>query len=122
MMPIGTQTQSQPAPQFQAPAQPQKSGGGTPTQTVGAVQQSSSAPATLPSEDAVVAAAKQIESYLRRSDSSLEFQIDSTTGQTVVTVRNTATGDVVRQIPNEEVLRIAQRIETEHSTVLNVHV
>ena len=120
MIPIGTRTLTPSGPGFTLagaprPASPSRSAQAYPTSDA-------PQPAQPPSTDAVVAAAKQIESFLRRTDSSLEFQVDSATGQTVVTVRNTATGEVVRQIPSEEVLRIAQRMDAEKSTVLNLHV
>lgn len=40
----------------------------------------------------------------------LAFSIDSSTGKTVVTVVDTGTGEVIRQIPPEETLRLAARI------------
>src|SRR4051812_6322901 len=60
---------------------------------------------------AVRAAAKQIDSYLRSVGREVEFRVDDDTGMTVVTVRETATGEVIRQIPNEEVLHLARRFE-----------
>jgi len=41
----------------------------------------------------------------------LSFSIDSSVGGPVVLVRNAETGDVVRQIPNEVVVRIAHNID-----------
>ena len=41
----------------------------------------------------------------------LSFSIDSSVGGPVVLVRNAETGDVVRQIPNEVVVRIAHSID-----------
>jgi flagellar protein FlaG len=63
-----------------------------------------------PSATEVKAAARQIEAYMRTLGRSLEFRVDDATGRTVVTVRDSSTGDVVRQIPTEQVLRIAESL------------
>lgn len=38
----------------------------------------------------------------------LEFRVDEDTGRTIITVRNKETGEVVRQIPSEEVIALAR--------------
>ncbi len=45
--------------------------------------------------------------------SNLEFSIDDTTGQTVVKVVDSSTKEVIRQIPSEEMLAIAQTLASE---------
>jgi flagellar protein FlaG len=60
--------------------------------------------------DAVKASAQQIESYLKKSGRELEFHVDEASGQMVVSVRDSATGDLIRQIPGEEVLRMARAL------------
>ena len=42
---------------------------------------------------------------------NLGFQVDDVANRTVVTVRHRETGEVVRQIPDETVLRVAHSIE-----------
>jgi flagellar protein FlaG len=54
---------------------------------------------------------RQIDSFLRSINRSLDFRLDDATGRMVVTLRDATTGEVIRQIPGEEALRIAQRIE-----------
>jgi flagellar protein FlaG len=56
----------------------------------------------------IEAVARQLESFLKRVSRSLEFHIDDATGRTVCSVRDAQTGDLIRQIPNEEVLRLAE--------------
>ena len=58
----------------------------------------------------VVAAARQIEAYLERAGRALEFRVDAETNRTVVTVRDTSSGEVIRQIPNDEVLHLARQL------------
>ena len=49
----------------------------------------------------------------------LGFQIDEAVGGPVVTVRSAETGEVVRQIPNEVIVRIAHNIEKAKGLLLN---
>jgi len=58
----------------------------------------------------VHAAAKQIESYLRSYGRSVQFSIDEATGRAIVSVRDSQTGQLIRQIPGDETLRIAQAL------------
>lgn len=55
-------------------------------------------------------AARQIETFVRSQGRNLEFRVDDSTGVVVVRVRDAVTGEVIRQIPNEAALRIAERL------------
>jgi len=83
---------------------------------------SSPAPAPTPdiSEEVMRAVAKQIESYLKANGRDLQFSIDQESGRTVVTVRDSSTGEVIRQIPDAEALRIAQSLGKQPGTLLDV--
>lgn len=61
-------------------------------------------------ETAVNSAARQIDSYLKSTGRQLDIRVDDSTGRTVVTVRDSLTGDVIRQIPSEEALRLARSL------------
>lgn len=63
--------------------------------------------------------AGRIESYLKGVNRALEFRVDAASGRTVVTVRDAESGDLIRQIPNEEVLRFAQLAEEQTIVLLN---
>ena len=56
-------------------------------------------------------AIKQIQDYLASSSRKLQFQIDDATGRTIIRVTNPETGEVIRQIPSEEVLRISASLK-----------
>jgi flagellar protein FlaG len=99
--------------------------GPTPAANAGAKQGASPQPAAeapapvlhakskrTPSES-IEAVAQQLETYLRRVSRSLEFHVDATSGRTVCSVRDGETGDLIRQIPNEEVLRLAELAQDE---------
>jgi len=72
-----------------------------------------------PSAEEVQRAAKQIEASMRSMNRYLEFRVDEDSGRTVVTVRDKNTGEVVRQIPSEEVLRLAHNLGGKLGTLLS---
>ena len=73
-------------------------------------------PVEIPKIESVT---RQIDSYLRSINKSLQFRLDEATGQMVVSICDAETGEVIRQVPGEEALRIAQRIEDQLSTMLD---
>ena len=66
-------------------------------------------------QDAVSMLNQQMSSTKR----GLGFQIDEAVGGPVVTVRSAETGEVVRQIPNEVIVRIAHNIDRVKGLLLN---
>jgi flagellar protein FlaG len=72
--------------------------------------------------EAMKSAAEQIESYLRSIGRALEFSIDEDTGRTVVTVRDSATGETIRQIPSEEALRLAHALGNKPNALIDLAV
>jgi flagellar protein FlaG len=63
--------------------------------------------------------AKQLESFLKRVSRSLEFHVDDASGRMVCSVRDAQTGELIRQIPNEEVLRLAELAHDETIVLVN---
>ncbi len=51
-----------------------------------------------------------INQYLQNTSTQLSFSVDEATDRSIVTVKDAATGDVIRQIPSEEVLKFAERL------------
>ena len=62
-------------------------------------------------EVAVRQAISDVESFLKVQNRDLAFSIDEDTARSVVTVIDGQSGDVIRQIPSEEVLALAERIQ-----------
>ncbi len=58
-------------------------------------------------EDAV----KQINDFLKPVNSAIQFSLDDETGTTVIKIVDTATKEVLRQVPSEEMLRIARALD-----------
>lgn len=55
---------------------------------------------------AIEKAVEQINAYLRDSKREIEFHVDRDSGRTIMRITD-ARGEVVRQVPSEEVLQIA---------------
>ena len=75
--------------------------------------------ATQPTQEVVAKTAQQLESFVASMGRDLSFSVDSTTGYHVVRVTNPQTGEVVRQLPSEELLKIAQTMEHTSSGLVN---
>ena len=56
-------------------------------------------------------AIQRLNEQMKQNARNLNFSIDELANRTVITVKNTETGEVVRQIPNETVLNVAHNIE-----------
>lgn len=56
-------------------------------------------------------AAEKISAHLNLKNSSLEFSVDQNSGKNVVKIVDKTTKEVVRQIPSEEAIHIAQALD-----------
>ncbi|AZO83943.1 flagellar protein FlaG [Pseudomonas sp. QLc11A] len=65
------------------------------------------------------AAVQEIEKFVQSVKRNLEFSIDEASGQVVVKVIASESGEVVRQIPNEEVLRLANSLNDASSLLFS---
>jgi flagellar protein FlaG len=79
-------------------------------------QERAAAPVTIPKIESVT---RQIDSFLRSINKSVQFRVDQATGEMIVTIRDDETGEVIRQVPGEDAVRIAQRIEDQLSAMLD---
>ncbi|MFI9652171.1 flagellar protein FlaG [Guyparkeria halopsychrophila] len=62
----------------------------------------------------------ELSEIVQGQQRDLSFTVDDDTGRTVVKVINSQTEEVVRQIPMEEVLEIARRIESGEGGMLKL--
>lgn len=72
--------------------------------------QQEAAEATEVSRQEVVEAVSNIADFVQNISRDLQFRVDDVTGGTVVTVTDSATEQVIRQIPSEEVVAISRYI------------
>ncbi len=78
--------------------------------------------APVATDDVLSRAARRVADSLG-SGNSFSFNVDRQTGMTIVRVINRATGELVRQIPTEEIVHVAQLLQQdEHQPVLDVRV
>lgn len=77
-----------------------------------------------PAEDAdkVKSAVSQIEKFLSSSRRNLEFSTDEESGKIVVKVIASDTGELIRQLPSEEALRIANNLDDVNSLLFDAKV
>lgn len=64
-----------------------------------------------PERQRVVEAIKQIQKFVDEMQRGLQFSIDEDTGRTVVKVIARHSGEVIRQLPSEEALELAKRLQ-----------
>ncbi|MBD1586745.1 flagellar protein FlaG [Pseudomonas typographi] len=60
-----------------------------------------------------------LQAYVAANQRNLEFSVDEGTGETVVKVIATQTGEVVRQMPSEVALKLAQSLKDGDSLLFN---
>lgn len=64
-------------------------------------------------------AVDRLNEQMQRNGRDLSFSMDERINRTIITVKNIQTGEVVRQIPTEEVVRIAHSIEDMKGLLFN---
>lgn len=65
------------------------------------------------------AAVQEIEKFVQSVKRNLEFSIDEASGKMVVKVIASDSGEVIRQIPNEEVLKLANSLNDANSLLFS---
>jgi len=68
-------------------------------------------PAGLPDEHELASAVSRVNKVMDSIDATLVFEVDRDTNTTVVKVVDTASKEVIRQIPAPEMLEVAKAIE-----------
>lgn len=72
--------------------------------------------------DKLKMAVQEIEKFVQSVKRNLEFSIDEPSGKVVVKVIASDSGEVVRQIPNEEVLKLANSLNDASSLLFSAKV
>jgi flagellar protein FlaG len=109
------------------PASPEKTSSSkqeTPTpgpkEAVSPPKEAQIVPATQKVQETVAAVAAQIESYLKSVGRQVQFSIDSRSGETIISVRDAATGELIRQIPSAEALRLSQSLGISYGKLVDI--
>jgi len=69
-------------------------------------------PQQQPNREQVQKAVESMKQLVEtKAPNSLSFSVDDTTGKTIVRVSDAQTGEMIRQIPSEELLEIARSLD-----------
>ncbi|WP_346351805.1 flagellar protein FlaG [Oceanimonas sp. AH20CE76] len=80
------------------------------TQTAQAVQAAEKAQQSDLSGEQLEQMAEQMDSFIGTFNRGLKFRVDEDSGRNVVTVVDNDSGDIIRQIPTEELLQVITRL------------
>jgi len=83
------------------------------------IKPSGVAQTSQPTREAVAKAAADLQQFVQSMGRNLNFSVDDTTGYHVVRVVNPTTGELVRQLPSEELLQIARDFERLNSVLVS---
>jgi len=72
------------------------------------------------STEEVLEAVQNLNDFVQKTRRELNFSVDDQTGRTVVKVIDHETKDLIRQIPAEEILEVAQRMSEQHEEMGNL--
>lgn len=75
----------------------------------------------VPETGAVAQAVQKVRDFLQITRRDLEFSVDKESGRTIIRVLDAATGELVRQIPPDEVLTIAKRLDQPEGVLFRGH-
>jgi len=70
------------------------------------------------SKEQVQEAVSRINEYVQKSERTLDFQLDEDSGKTIIRVYDTNSAELIRQIPSELALELAQKLNDEEPTLL----
>ena len=99
--------------ELRAPSRPAAYAGSVETSAPPAPEQARDPAGNLPPVDTKMLekAVKDLSAGAQNLQRSLQFSIDASSGRTVIKVIDKITQEVIRQIPEEEVLALAARLE-----------
>ncbi|MGH7184591.1 MAG: flagellar protein FlaG [Nitrospiraceae bacterium] len=78
-------------------------------------------PVQPPTRDQVEQAAARVNEVLRGTTSRLEFEIDPDLNKVVIKILNGESGEIIRQIPSQELLDLAKDLDGPMGVLLREH-
>ena len=70
------------------------------------------------SNDQVKEAVSRINEYVQQTERTLDFKLDEASGRTVISVYDRASSELIRQIPGELALELAQKLNDDEPSLL----
>lgn len=80
-----------------------------PAETAAATQSKKESPSEV-SREQIEGAVATIQDFVQSVQRSINFALDDSSGRVVVKVTDSGSGDVIRQIPSEEALQMAENL------------
>lgn len=101
------------------PAAPSQQGGAPQPTAKVSVAVPEPAPQQQPQPEQVQKAMEALKQLIEtKAPNSLAFSIDDSTGKTIVRITDAETGEMIRQIPSEEMLEIARSLDRMQGALL----
>ena len=75
--------------------------------------------AAQPLNKTIEEAAQDLQKYMQSSGRNLSFSVDQNTGYQIVRVMNADTGELIRQMPSPEFLKLAESMPQTNSGLVN---
>ncbi|MCU7372959.1 flagellar protein FlaG [Paucibacter sp. O1-1] len=70
----------------------------------------------------MTASCHRFNRYGRNDAKGLKFSVDDDSGKRVIKVQDIESGDIIRQIPSEEALQLAQKISEVSGVLMKIEV
>lgn len=77
---------------------------------------------TEPDREQVLAAVEEMQEFVQAAQHDIQFQLDDESGRMLVKVTERGTGEVIRQIPSEEAVRLAENLSEIRSLLFSAEV
>lgn len=85
--------------------------GKQPSSAIAQNVQGEEAPRQTPGKEELANMTKAVNDFVKPFNNALQFNIDDSTGQTVIKVIDTDTKEVIKQIPSEDMLALAKALD-----------
>lgn len=72
-----------------------------------------------PAREQMLAAVADMQDYVDAAARNIQFRLDDDSGRMVVMVTEASSGDVIRQMPSEEALRLAENLSEMRSVLFS---
>jgi len=75
-----------------------------------------------PDRERVLAAVEEMQNFVQAAQHNIQFQLDDDSGRMLVKVTEAGSGEVIRQIPSEEAVRLAENLSEIRSLLFSAEV
>src|SRR5690554_3847887 len=75
-----------------------------------------------PDREQVLAAVEEMQNFVQAAQHNIQFQLDDDSGRMLVKVTEAGSGEVIRQIPSEEAVRLAENLSVIRSLLFSAEV